>query len=110
MRYCSHCGKELVEAAVICVGCGCAVEQSVAVLEPCAATGLQIAAKVLLIIETVFRGIFLLPLAWCLPMTLSYCKKIKTGQPVGTGFKVCVLIFVSTIAGILMLCDSENKK
>lgn len=26
MKYCSKCGKELMDEAVICVGCGCAVE------------------------------------------------------------------------------------
>ncbi|MBQ4119827.1 MAG: hypothetical protein IJD45_05505 [Clostridia bacterium] len=26
MKYCSKCGKELLDEAVICVGCGCAVE------------------------------------------------------------------------------------
>lgn len=25
MKYCTHCGKELIDEAVICVGCGCAV-------------------------------------------------------------------------------------
>lgn len=25
MKYCTHCGKELVDEAIICVGCGCAV-------------------------------------------------------------------------------------
>lgn len=25
MKYCTHCGKELLEEAVVCVGCGCAV-------------------------------------------------------------------------------------
>lgn len=25
MKYCTHCGKELMDEAVICVGCGCAV-------------------------------------------------------------------------------------
>ena len=25
MKYCAHCGKELFDEAVICVGCGCAV-------------------------------------------------------------------------------------
>ena len=25
MKYCMHCGKELMDEAVICVGCGCAV-------------------------------------------------------------------------------------
>ena len=25
MKYCTHCGKELLDEAVICIGCGCAV-------------------------------------------------------------------------------------
>jgi len=25
VKYCTHCGKELLDEAVICVGCGCAV-------------------------------------------------------------------------------------
>ena len=25
MKFCTHCGKELMDEAVICVGCGCAV-------------------------------------------------------------------------------------
>lgn len=25
MKYCTHCGKELMDEAVICTGCGCAV-------------------------------------------------------------------------------------
>ena len=28
MKYCSKCGKELFDEAVICVNCGCAVESS----------------------------------------------------------------------------------
>lgn len=26
MKYCTHCGEELLDEAVICVGCGCAVD------------------------------------------------------------------------------------
>ena len=26
MKYCTHCGKELLDEAVICIGCGCVVE------------------------------------------------------------------------------------
>lgn len=28
MKYCTHCGKELLDDAVICVGCGCSTDQS----------------------------------------------------------------------------------
>lgn len=30
MKYCTHCGKEILDEAVICVGCGCAVESKAA--------------------------------------------------------------------------------
>lgn len=26
MKFCQHCGKELLDEAVICTGCGCAVQ------------------------------------------------------------------------------------
>lgn len=28
MKYCSKCGKELVDEAVVCVNCGCAVQNN----------------------------------------------------------------------------------
>lgn len=31
MKYCTHCGKEIMDEAMICVGCGCAVQSSVSV-------------------------------------------------------------------------------
>lgn len=71
-------------------------------------SGLATAAKILMIISTVVMGLYIVPMAWCLPMTISYCKKLKTGQPVGIGFKICTLLFVNTISGILMLCDNKN--
>lgn len=27
MKYCAHCGRELFDEAVVCVGCGCAVKR-----------------------------------------------------------------------------------
>lgn len=27
MKYCSHCGRELLDEAIVCPGCGCAVEK-----------------------------------------------------------------------------------
>ena len=75
---------------------------------PAKSSGLSTAAKIFMIIATVVQGIYILPLAWCLPMTLSYCKKVKNNQPIGIGFKICSLLFVNTIAGILMLCDKDH--
>lgn len=28
MKYCTHCGKEIMDEAVICVGCGCEIKSS----------------------------------------------------------------------------------
>ena len=72
-------------------------------------TTLQTVAKIFMIISTVLMGFAIIPLAWCIPMTVIYCRKIKNGEPVGLGFKICSLLFVSLIAGILMLIDGEKK-
>ncbi|MBR2312098.1 MAG: hypothetical protein IKA46_02270 [Clostridia bacterium] len=52
--------------------------------------------------------IFLAPLAWMLPMLVVYCKKLKCRAPIGTGFKICTLIFFNIIAGVLLLCDNAE--
>ena len=52
---------------------------------------------------------YLVPLLWAVPMTLHYCRCVKQNQPVGVVFKVCTLLFVNLIAGIIMLCDNNNQ-
>lgn len=117
MKYCSKCGKQLMDEAVICPGCGCTVEGGYLVrntMNKSTASvaskpnGLKTGAKILMIICTIIQGLYIIPLAWCIPMTVTYCNKIKNGKPVSTGFKVCSLLFVSLIAGILMLCDNDQ--
>lgn len=110
MSYCPMCGTQYVDDAVICPGCGRTVSQEASPATNKRNSGLSTAAKVLMIVSTVLLGIstYGIALAWCLPMTLSYCKKIENNLPVGTGFKVCTLIFVSLVGGILMLCDNEH--
>ena len=102
MKFCVKCGKELMDEAVVCTGCAVETEES--------PSGLSTAVKVFMVIGTVCTSLigYLIPLAWCLPMTIIYFKKVKKGLPIGTGFKICSLLFVNTIAGILMLCD-KNK-
>lgn len=70
-------------------------------------SGLATAAKILMIVGTVLMGLYIIPLAWCIPMTITYCNKLKNNEPISTGFKVCCLLFVSMIGGILMLCDKD---
>lgn len=60
-----------------------------------------------MVICTVIMGFYLIPLAWCIPMTIIYFKKVNNGEEVSTAFKICCLLFVSLFAGIFMLCDRE---
>ena len=63
--------------------------------------------KVFLIIACVAQGWMIIPLAWCIPMTISIFKKLKNGEPISTGLKVCTLIFVSLVSGICLLCKND---
>lgn len=75
--------------------------------EPREQSGLKTAAKVFMILGTVFGGLILIPLAWCIPMTVTYFSKVRHHQPISRGFKFCCLLFVSIIGGILMLFDHD---
>lgn len=69
---------------------------------------LRKATKILMLIATIIGGFAILPLAWCVPMTIAYFKKVKEGKKIGTGFKICTLIFVNIFAGVYMLCDDAT--
>lgn len=62
----------------------------------------------LLIIPIIIILCCCIPLAWTLPLTISVHNKSKNHEPVGTGIKVCTLIFVNMIAGILLLCANDE--
>ena len=134
--FCKYCGKEIEEGHPFCPHCGSRLDraanpayqapyqppypyqpsqpsyqppyQTPQYAQKQEPTTLATVAFVFMIISTVLSGFFLIPLAWMLPMTLIFKKKIDGGLPVGTAFKVCTLLFVSTIAGILMLCDDKT--
>ena len=113
MKFCEKCGTALADEAVFCINCGCATGGGIILQQYQTAApkaDLSVAVKVFMIIGTVFMALctFCIGLAWTLPMTISYCNKIKRGEKIGTGFKICSLLFVNTIAGILMLGDGEH--
>ena len=112
MKYCSHCGSQLDDAAIFCPNCGCATENFNA---PAAArpTGdknstLNTVCLVFMLIGCIAVGWTIIPLLWCIPMFISFFRRVKDGRRVGVGFKVCTLLFVSLIAGIIMLCRDED--
>ena len=134
MKYCTHCGSEIDDEAVICVHCGCDVSEKKS-SNTSNSNSLGKVALIFMILGCVFTAIggvlqgltsilandglvfgiilticSLLPLAWGIPMIISFKRKLKNGEPVSTGFKVCTLLFVNIVAGILMLCmPNENN-
>ncbi len=68
---------------------------------------MKLAAFILCLLSTISMGFFIIPLAWCIPMTIKVYKAYKGETELSTGFDVCVLLFVNLIGGILLLCDDE---
>lgn len=148
MKYCSHCGAEVLEEAEICMHCGCRVAPK----RPTNDTNktLGTIAKVLMIITIgafalgallfaifgivvssyvvptppdpdlgdavdaiaatmlfVCAGVYALALSWMIPMTVSISRSLKENRPISTAMKVCTLIFVGIVPGILLLCMND---
>lgn len=51
----------------------------------------------------------LVTLIYRIPMTITISKAIKNKTSLSVAFKVCTLLFLNVISGILLLCASENK-
>ena len=108
--YCSKCGNEIMDEAVICPKCGCATGYKAHLTNVRQRSrGLIVATKVFMILGTIIAALslYLIPLLWCIPMTVAYFSMTKNEEHIGVGFKVCCLLFVSVIGGILMLCDNN---
>lgn len=105
MKFCQYCGQQLSEEAVICPKCGCATGVP---FPNQRSSGLKTATKVFMILSCIAGAIYLFPLCWVLPMTIVYFRRTSQGIPMSVAFKVCTLIFVNLIAGILMLCDNDD--
>ncbi len=109
MKFCTHCGAEIADEAVVCTACGCPTETAPAVSATKSDSNiLKTVAKIFMLIGCIGTAFVLIPLCWTIPMTVHYWKSVENKTPVGVGFKVCTLIFVSLIAGVLMLCDNEE--
>ncbi len=51
----------------------------------------------------------LIPLCWYIPMTVYVFRCSREYEEIGVVFKICVLLFVNVIAGILLLCDNFKE-
>ena len=125
-HYCHHCGKEVENGNKFCPSCGALQDnysdddryEEAEVVNSSkkddkvaseAQTGLDLAIKILMVLSTVAFGFALIPLIWMVPMTMHAFKQAEKNEPYGIGFSICSLIFVNTIAGILMIIRDTYK-
>jgi len=116
MKYCTNCGNEMQDGEAFCSRCGKPADGQVAPAPVQSApmkddqATLNTVIKVFMIIGCIINACyFLIPLLWCVPMTISAFKKMERGERIGTGFKVCTLLFVNLIAGILLVIRNEPQ-
>ena len=134
--FCKNCGTQIADGAAACPSCGTSVQQQAAPTQQPAYTqaapaqqnvyvqnapaqastvyphpnsqGLLCAAFVFNLLATIGCGIFIIPLAWMIPMTVHTWGIYKGRKPNTAGFGVCSLIFVGLIGGILLLCAEKD--
>ena len=124
MKFCSHCGKELRNEAVICPKCGCKTGYK---HRDSSNQGqvLSLASFIFMIIVSIIQFLpiffyvpvgkeylvllYFIPLLWRVPMIINLKFKINEKRKIGMAFKICTLLFVDLIAGILLLCRNENE-
>lgn len=109
MKYCVHCGAEILDDAVFCVNCGRSAEQNVKTKSSQNET-LSIIIKVFLIVGCVSQCWLLVPMLWCLPITISIFKSLRDNRPIGIGMKICALVLVNLIAGICLLVMNDDNR
>lgn len=119
MKYCSKCGKQIEDNNEFCPYCGAKTDSTASVAQEATnnssdskekqMNALQLISFIFMILSCVSCGFFLIPLCWMIPMTVIYYKSVKEGKPISVAFKVCTLLFVNLLSGILMLVDEETK-
>ncbi|MCD8209406.1 MAG: zinc-ribbon domain-containing protein [Coprobacillus sp.] len=125
MKYCTHCGAQLNDDDMYCPSCGTAVATSAGnpysstsdsepwsfgVNDQQGQSGVETAAEVFMVISCVICAFSLIALAWNIPMTVHVFRCVKRHKRIGIAFKICTLIFVSIIGGILLFCRNEHGK
>lgn len=64
-----------------------------------------------MIVATVILGFAIIPLAWCIPMTIRAKRKIPEA-PRTIGLGICAILFMGLfgiVAGILLLIQNEKE-
>lgn len=70
---------------------------------------LLLIAFIFMILGTIGLAVFIIPLAWCIPMTITCYNNYKNHVKPSIALGVCSLIFVSLVAGILLLIAGAQE-
>ncbi len=121
MKYCSKCGAELLDEAVICPSCGCA-QENITIGGRFNKTPYVIAMIFLIIgivaylpvglllldASVIFASILIAYSALNIAFAIAVGVHQKKEKPMSTGLKVCILLFANFISGIVLLCAKEK--
>ena len=80
MKYCPRCGAVLDDRDEYCKNCGEQFNKgefnnNIAIIDT-----LNLVSFILMLISTIFLGFAIIPLAWCIPMTVSCYTNYKNHQ------------------------------
>lgn len=106
-KFCVHCGAEVNPQAVVCVHCGCSIPKANTNNNSEVKEVLVLAIKIFSIIGVIFNAFAIIPLIWCLPLYKSVSKHLKGETKLSVGYKVCVLLFLNIVAGVLLLIEDD---
>ena len=70
---------------------------------------MKLAAFIFCLIGTIYAGLAIFPLFWCIPMTVHAYRAYKDNTEVSIAFGVCTLLFVSLVGEILFLVDTASN-
>ena len=122
IKHCKDCGEKITDIDddyLECPNCGEDIEPKInpyrkgAQVFMILAIAIRIIFAIACIVLAGISGVYewliymylsLIALAWIIPMAISLTRQIENGLSVSTSFGVCTLLFVSLIAGILLLC------
>lgn len=125
IKYCPNCGKELNDSEKFCPNCGKSITATVNNYNDITVAHPQGIGVILafMIVSCVLSGLLSIgygntgnniglsiafcSLFWKIPMTIHFKNFTNARLKVSTGFKVCTLIFVSLVSGIIMLCNKD---
>lgn len=113
--YCKTCGYSVNDDDSYCPNCGTPLKSSYSRdtarsdYDGETRRTLGTIALVFAIISCVAFGFALFPLAWMIPMTVYMSRKLNAREPMSIAFKVCTLIFLNTVSGILLLCMNDGN-